>query len=171
MAKKISVQLVQLNNRYGNQVYLPYSVGVLKAFVDQNAKIKENYHFKEFIFLREDVSNMIKKVGQVDILGISCYIWNWRISLKLAEEVRNLNPNCMIILGGPHVPNKVDEEFFNSYPYVDMTMHGEGELTWEEVLTKYPDKESLKNITGTSFHDRKGSKKIYYNKKRERNLY
>ena len=168
MNKKISVQLVQLNNRYGNQVYLPYSVGVLKAFVDQNIKIKENYHFKEFIFLREDVSNMIKKVGQVDILGISCYIWNWRLSLKLAEEVRKLNPDCMIILGGPHVPNKVDEEFFKSYPFVDMTMHGEGELTWEEVLTKYHDKQPLSNITGTSFYDRKGDKKIYYGKKRER---
>jgi hypothetical protein len=47
MSKKISVQLVQLNNRYGNQVYMPYSVGVLESFVKQKEIIRKNYHFKE----------------------------------------------------------------------------------------------------------------------------
>ena len=123
MSKKISVQLVQLNYKYGDQVYLPYSVGVLQTFVKQKKEIRENYNFKEFIFLRENVSNMVNKIGHVDILGISCYMWNWRISLKLAEEVRRKNPNCMIILGGPHIPDAIDENFFNTYPFVDMTMH------------------------------------------------
>ena len=121
MSKKISVQLVQLNYKYGDQVYLPYSVGVLQTFVKQKKEIRENYNFKEFIFLRENVSNIANKIGQVDILGISCYMWNWRISLKLAEEVRRKNPNCMIFLGGPHVPDAVDENFFKSHPFVDMT--------------------------------------------------
>ena len=35
MSKKISIQLVQLNKKYGDQVYLPYSAGVLKSFVIQ----------------------------------------------------------------------------------------------------------------------------------------
>ena len=168
MPKKISVQLVQLNNRYGNQVYLPYSVGVLETFVKQKEIIRENYHFKEFIFLREDISNMVKKIGQVDILGISCYIWNWRMSLKLAEEVRKKNPNCMIFLGGPHVPDNTDESFFKLYPFVDMTMHAEGELTFEETLIKYLNKEPLHNILGSSFYDRNNSKKVYTNNKRQR---
>ena len=101
MNKKKIVQLVQLNNRYGKQVYLPYSAGVLESFVKQNKEIKDSFDFKEFIFLRENVSNMVNKIGYVDILGISCYVWNWRISLKLAEKVREKNPNCMIFLGGP----------------------------------------------------------------------
>ena len=62
MSKKISIQLVQLNKRYGNQEYMPYSVGVLETFVKQKEIIRDNYHFKEFIFLREDISNMVKKV-------------------------------------------------------------------------------------------------------------
>ena len=41
MSKKISIQLVQLNNRYGNQVYMPYSVGVLETFVKQKEIIRE----------------------------------------------------------------------------------------------------------------------------------
>ena len=168
MSAKISVQLVQLNYKYGDQVYLPYSVGVLQTFVKQKKEIRENYNFKEFIFLRENVSNIVNKIGQVDILGISCYMWNWRISLKLAEEVRRKNPDCMIILGGPHVPDAVDENFFESHPFVNMTMHGEGELIFEETLIKYLNKQPLYNILGTSIRDKNNSKKIYFNKKRER---
>ena len=168
MTKKISIQLVQLNNKYGDQVYLPYSVAVLKAFVLQNKIIKDNFDFKEFIFLREDVPEMVKKMGSVDILGISCYMWNWRFCLRLAEEARKQNPDCLIFLGGPQIPDDIDESFFKSHPFVDLTMHGEGELTFEETLTKYLNKEPMTNILGTSFYDRKKDKKIYFNKKRER---
>ena len=93
MSKKISIQLVQLNKKYGDQVYLPYSTGVLKSFVIQKKHIRDNFDFKEFIFLKENVSNMVNKIGQTDILGFSCYLWNWRTSLKLAEEMRKKNPN------------------------------------------------------------------------------
>lgn len=168
MSKKISIQLVQLNKKYGDQVYLPYSTGVLKSFVIQKKHIRDNFDFKEFIFLKENVSNMVSKIGQTDILGFSCYLWNWRTSLKLAEEIRKKNPNCMIFFGGPQVPDDINENFFKSYPFIDMTMHGEGELTFEETLTKYLNKEPLNCILGTSFHDRNNSKKIYFNKKRER---
>ena len=168
MAIKTSVQLVQLNNRYGDQVYLPYSVGVLESFVKQKKEIKENYDFREFIFLRENISDMVDKIGQVNVLGISCYVWNWQISLKLAKEVRKNNPNCLILLGGPHVPDNVDEDFFNSYPFIDLTMHGEGELTFEETLTKYLNEKPLHNILGTTFFDRSNTKKIFNNSKRER---
>ena len=168
MSKKISIQLVQLNKKYGDQVYLPYSAGVLKSFVIQKKHIRDNFDFKEFIFLKEGISNMVNKVGQTDILGLSCYLWNWRTSLKLAEEVRKKNPNCMIFLGGPQVPDDISEDFFKSYSFIDMTMHGEGESTFEEALSKYLNKESLHNVLGTSFYDRNNSKKIYFNKKRER---
>ena len=168
MSKKISIQLVQLNKKYGDQVYLPYSTGVLKSFVIQKKHIRDNFDFKEFIFLKENVSNMVNKIGQTDILGFSCYLWNWRTSLKLAEEMRKKNPNCMIFFGGPQVPDDIDENFFKSYPFIDMTMHGEGELTLEETLSKYLNKEPLNCILGTSFNDRNNSKKIYFNKKRER---
>ena len=168
MSKKTSIQLVQLNKKYGDQVYLPYSTGVLKSFVIQKKYIRDNFDFKEFIFLKEGISKMANKIGQTDILGLSCYLWNWRTSLKLAEEVRKKNPNCMIFFGGPQVPDDINENFFKTYPFIDMTMHGEGELTLEEVLTKYLNKEPLHSILGTSFNDRNNSKKIYFNKKRER---
>ena len=43
MIKKISIPLVQLNNKYGDQVYLPYSVAVLKAFVLKTKTVQDNF--------------------------------------------------------------------------------------------------------------------------------
>ena len=43
------VQLVQLNNKYGNQVYLPYSVGILQSHTCQDNFISDNFKFYEEI--------------------------------------------------------------------------------------------------------------------------
>ena len=153
--QKYTIQLVQLNNRYGSQVYLPYSVGMLKSFALKDEKILQNFKFKEFIFLREKIADMVAKIGNVDIFGISCYVWNWSLSLKLAEEVRKSNPNCLIVFGGPQVPNNVSE-FFDDYSFIDLVVHGEGEITFQEILNRYCDGgiKALKEINGTTFHDR-----------------
>ena len=87
---------------------------------------------------------MVKKIGQVDILGISCYIWNWRMSVKLAEEVRKKNQNCMIFLGGPHVPDNTDESFFKLYPH-PFTFTNYILILGPLLLKEYP--QSLKKIS------------------------
>jgi len=166
--QKYTIQLVQLNNRYGSQVYLPYSVGMLKSFALKDEKISQNFKFKKFIFLREKISEMVSRIGNVDIFGISCYVWNWSLSLKLAEEVRKNNPECLIIFGGPQVPNNVSE-FFNDYSFIDLTVHGEGEVTFQEILNRYYDDgiKGIREISGTTFYDR-ATGKIYQSPSRPR---
>ena len=39
------IQLVQINVKYGDQVYLPYSVGILQSYVNQNSFINDNVKF------------------------------------------------------------------------------------------------------------------------------
>lgn len=148
-----NVQLVQLNNSYGDQVYLPYSVGMLTAYAEKSQKIRENIHFQDFIFLRESIDVMLEKVGDADVVGISCYVWNWELSVKLAEAVKQKNSNCIVVLGGPHVPDN-DSELFDKYPLVDVLCHGEGEATFLEILERVVDSESLQGIPGTTLNSK-----------------
>lgn len=161
MSKKHTVQLVQFNNKYGSQVYLPYSIGVLSSYVEADNELLKKFEFKEFIFIIEKLPKLVKQVGEVDILGISCYNWNWELSLKLAEEVKKVNPNCLIILGGPQVPDKI-ENFFQKYSFIDVVVHGEGEITFHEILKNYSSQnfDSIKGIPGTTFFDRKNNTTI-----------
>ena len=153
--KKTKVQLVQLNNKYGSQVYLPYSAGILQAYAKKDQYISSNFLFKDFIFIREKLDEMVEKIGSIDILGVSCYVWNWALSLKLAERVREKNPNCLIIFGGPQVPSRLNN-FFEENSFIDMTVHGEGEVTFLEILKNFKNKDysGIKDISGTTFYDR-----------------
>lgn len=67
---------------------------------------------------------------------ISCYVWNIRESLALAQQIKVLSPNSLILAGGPHIPayEADNRAFLFEHPYVDVTARGEGEITFSEVL-------------------------------------
>ncbi|MEM7530717.1 MAG: radical SAM protein [Chloroflexota bacterium] len=153
MKNKIRVQLVQLNSAYGNQVYIPYTVGMLQAYAEQYDDIQENFEFLPFIYRRDAVESIVDKISDPDILGISCYVWNWQLSIAVAKEVRKRYPSCLIIAGGPHVPDHLND-FFEKYPFIDIACHGEGEITFTEILKTYIDDGPYQDVLGLSYNDR-----------------
>src|SRR5260370_23909241 len=128
----LRIWLAQVNNAYGSsnegriQAFLPYSVGLLQAYAQTIPEIKSNYHFAGFIYLREPISAAVSCMGKVDVFGGSLYIWNANFSLALAKAVKEANPDCLIILGGPHIPTKNTQGFFALNPFVDIVIHYEG---------------------------------------------
>ena len=163
----LNVQLVQVNSSYGNQYFIPYSVGLLKSYSVQYKKIRENYNFLEFIYKQKtDLEKQVKSLGKVDVCAQSCYIWNWRFNLKFAKLVKKYNPDVLIILGGPQVPDNPDG-FFEKYPFVDILCHGEGEIVFSEILKRYIDGELLDKIDGISYNDVK-NKEIIHNSRSSR---
>lgn len=128
-----NVYLAQVNHSYGRNVFLPYSVGLLQAYALTTQEIRQAYSFRELFFLRENIEKIISRIENPDVFGLSCYIWNFRYSMALAKAVKTAHPNCLIVLGGPHVPVHSDN-FFESYPYADILVHYEGELAFSDVL-------------------------------------
>ena len=94
MQNKSKVQLLQLNNNYGNQYYLPYTIGCLQAYAHKHENIRKNFSFLPFLFKRDQVEKIVDNMGDVDILGVSCYIWNWQLSLEVGKELRRRNSWC-----------------------------------------------------------------------------
>src|SRR3954454_17528646 len=37
------------------------------------------------------------KDTRIDILGLSCYTWNWEMQLVIAQAVLARNPDCLVI--------------------------------------------------------------------------
>lgn len=62
-----------------------------------------------------------------DILCISTYIWNFRLCHLVAERLKQINPNLVVIKGGPQ--QGYTDTFFDEHPYIDYicysTGHGE----------------------------------------------
>ena len=59
------------------------------------------------------------------VYGFSCYIWNLEATLRLAEDLKSLRPDCHILLGGPEA--SFATERFTALPFVDCVLCGEGE--------------------------------------------
>ena len=143
----------QYNFQYGNRIHFPYSIAMLETFLQSNDHINQNFKFGKTFVFREHVEEDINKCKNSDILLCSCYVWNWEITIHLAKQVKKINPNCLIIFGGPQVPEDTTG-FFEKHPFVDILVHGEGEKIIENIFNTYlgdKDFSDVKGITTKEF--------------------
>ena len=84
-----------------------------------------------------------------DVIGFSCYIWNFTLVQELLGEVHKLLPDTELWLGGPEVSFEC-HAILEKYPYVKGIMIGEGEETFLALLRYYlkEGEQSLEDIPG-----------------------
>lgn len=136
-----NVYLFELSDVFANQVYLPYSSGVVWSYCNAKPEVNENYRLKDWFYYRENLQEILNKIENPDVLGFSCFMWNWNLNCDIARAVKEKYPNCLIVFGGQHQPmSDRSAGFFNEHPYVDILVHHEGEESFYEIL-----KENLKS--------------------------
>jgi anaerobic magnesium-protoporphyrin IX monomethyl ester cyclase len=86
-----------------------------------------------------------------DIVGISgpftCQIEN---ALKVSSLVKEVNPNIITAMGGPHV-TLVPQEFLEGARDVDVAVIGEGEYSMLEVVHAFESKKPLCQVQGIAY--------------------
>lgn len=133
MQTKHRVLLVQVNYQYGENIFVPYSIGSLQAYAETIPEVVENFKFLEPVFLRQEPAEIIKKIEEPSVVGFSCYLWNWEYNKMLAKLMRAAFPKCLIVFGGTQIPDASDN-FFAEHPYVDLLVHHEGEFVFADIL-------------------------------------
>lgn len=76
-----------------------------------------------------------------DVIGLSCYIWNFHFIRELIMEIPKVLPDTDIWLGGPEVSFEA-EKILKEYPCVKGIMTGEGEATFKDLLSFYAGREN-----------------------------
>ena len=97
----IKIGLVQINNSFSGQSYLPYSVALLESYVRRHAKDPASFEFMLPIFNRLKVDAAVEHLSEADVVGISLYVWNEKLSLEIARRLKARKPDIVIIVGGP----------------------------------------------------------------------
>ena len=83
-----------------------------------------------------------------DMVGFSCYIWNFNMIQDIVCELHKLMPDLPIWLGGPEVSFE-REKVLEKHPYLAGIMEGEGEAVFTELLIHYlSGKGALTDIKG-----------------------
>ncbi|HVA14964.1 MAG TPA: cobalamin-dependent protein [Stellaceae bacterium] len=147
--RPVEIGLVQINNSFSGQNYLPYSVALLECYARHEAANPARYHFHVPIYKRISISKAVEQLVGCDIVGFSTYVWNGQISLEIARRLKARRPEILIVFGGPHVPDQ-PEEFLRANPFIDVAVHNEGEQTFVRLLEMFPSRDWAE-VAGVSF--------------------
>lgn len=147
---KITIGLVEIGDSFGGQYYLPYSVGVLRAYAEKNLASGGNYAFLPIIYKRGNLEQYCAALSGADLIFFSAYLWNFQVSLEIARRVKRQKPGIVTVFGGPQVPESVEQMalFLGQYPFIDIAAFGEGETPFLKIIEKFPDRgwESVPSI-------------------------
>jgi radical SAM superfamily enzyme YgiQ (UPF0313 family) len=155
-ARPLRIGLVQINNSFSGQNYLPYSIALLQTYVQKFSAHPERYEFMTPLYKRIRIADAVEQLRDADIVGFSTYVWNGRISLEIARRLKELKPGIVILFGGPHVPDQ-PEDFMRANRQIDLAVHNEGEITFLKLLESHADRESWASLPGVSMVKADGS--------------
>ena len=113
--ENMKVCFVAINAKY---IHTAPSVRILNKIVSK----KYDSCFFEFT-IKDKLDNIIEKLKDYDIIGLSCYIWNIEMMIELSKKIKLLYPNKIIFSGGPEVGYDT-KSFVNDFDYI---ISGEGE--------------------------------------------
>ena len=145
----IKIGLVQINNSFSGQNYLPYSIALLQTYVQKFSPDPARYEFLTPLYKRVRIADAVEALKDADLVGFSTYVWNGRISLEIARRLKALKPGIVVVFGGPHVPDQ-PEAFLRANPQIDLAVHNEGERTFLKLLEAWPDRDAWAALPGVS---------------------
>lgn len=100
----------------------------------------------------ESVADQVKK-DDPEVVGISALTPTFRQSIKLAQAIKEKNPEIKIVYGNYHSTFE-HERLLKNYPIVDCVVLGEGEHTFLEFVNTLEKDGEIKDVKGIAFrHD------------------
>lgn len=149
------ISLLEISDITANQVKLPYSTGLIWGHCRLNKTIQKNFSFKmeDWIYYRQDDKKIVDKIKDSDIIGVSNFVWNSVQNTSIIKKVKQINPNCLVVFGGQGTP-KGDrcKQFCKDNPGIDILVHGEGELTFEDILLRYLKDKDWTKVNGITIN-------------------
>ncbi len=132
--------------------YIPLVYGYLRVYCELDEVLKNTYSFEEPFYYKATVEEVMSRIDNPSVIGLSCYVWNFRKNMKIAKLVKQKYPECLVTVGGAHIP-KSDPNFFKEFPYVDVCIHGEGEYAFREMLRQHIlEKPDWNQVPGISYN-------------------
>lgn len=138
-----------------------YDVKICDALAEGCDTQIRGKNFLRIGLTQEEIAEKIK-YHRPDIVGVSVMFTAFaRDAHEIAKIVKKISPKTLVVFGGAH-PSVASHRVLLD-KNVDISVIGEGEETFLEIVKKYENEKSLKNIIGTVV--RKNGK-IYNNRPR-----
>jgi len=82
-----------------------------------------------------------------DILGLTNYLWNNNLAIRIANITKKINPKVLIVFGGPEIDKSPENKsiMYNKYSIADFFIQYEGELAFANLIKRYIELDLDKN--------------------------
>ena len=157
---KLKVYFNEFNVLMDKTAYLPLVSGLLQAYAQSSPLVRQYYEFMPFLFRRDKVEAILSQYESPGVAAFSVSMWNEQLCLRVAKEVKARWPECLIIFGGPQPPFH-PAYYFVRHPFIDVTVRGEGEGAFRDILERWVESQNFEPIPGISWREPKTGRCIY----------
>ncbi|MCH4890356.1 DUF4080 domain-containing protein [Acidaminobacter sp. JC074] len=140
--------LLTLNSKYSHS---SLAIRYLSQYVRS-----ESYYptIKEYT-INQHVDDIVRDIFKedYDVISFSCYIWNYEMTLKIAEDIKTINPDIKLVFGGPEVSYE-PASILEAYDFIDYIIFGEGERSYKALCDYlFLNKGSQSDLEGVAYRE------------------
>jgi len=116
----------------------PFGVGLIAAYAKQELGNLADISIHKFpAELNEELQHRTP-----DILAMSSYVWNSRLTYSFAARIKEVSPKTLVIMGGPDFPIPPEERknFLLQRPAIDVFIRWDGEHAFVKLVRELLDR-------------------------------
>ena len=115
---------------------IPLSLGMVVSTAQafEGGRLGQDFAFLPACLMHP--GRLARAIERDGIFLFSDYIWSQAENLDSSHAIKERNPRCVIVHGGPDAPKYPGDvtAYFEANPFIDVVVHGEGEATFAELL-------------------------------------
>lgn len=134
----------------------PHGLAYIASNLRENGFNVESIDAKQNCLKTHTVVSEVVK-SKPDMVGITAMTPDIMCAAKIAEGIKAEMPGVVTVIGGPHV-NALPKETLEEFPFFDLAVEGEGELTMVDLANKLESGNlfvTLTDVKGIAFRDGK----------------
>lgn len=134
----MKILLAAINAKYIHSNPAIYSLAAYAGeYLSESEKKECEISLAEFT-INHNVESILGEIynRKPDVIGFSCYIWNWEYVQKLIVELNKVLPEVHIYLGGPET-SYTSQEILKEFPFLKGIIIGEGEEAFLQLCKYY----------------------------------
>lgn len=132
MNNPINILVSDLAFKESREVILPHAYGTLRAYQQYfYPNLTHQIAWKDPLYEWAEIPNV--DFLSVDLLALSCYVWNIKTQMEIARQFKELNPNGIVVCGGPQIPLH-GGQYRDEYLFVDFWLFKEGEECFSKLI-------------------------------------
>ena len=111
---------------------VPLGIATLACAVKDTCK--EKISTELFVYPKKIIEKL--KSDPPNVIALSNYIWNSKLSLKIAKLAKKIDPNILTVMGGPHARTDPEglKKFLNKNSFIDAYIPFEGEAPFVALI-------------------------------------